>query len=68
MLLGKCYQARERQGEISMATLTRPVRMSPAYEARRQRLHMPVNPIARLEEALEKRTLEVAVLEYFWDR
>lgn len=51
-----------------MASLTQAAPMPTAYESRGRCLGMPANPVARLEEALERRTLEVAVLEYFWDR
>ena len=51
-----------------MASLTKPAPALPTYETRARGIRMPLNPVAQLEDALEKRTLEVAVLEYFWDR
>lgn len=51
-----------------MASLTQSAPASLACEVQPRHVRMPNNPVTQLEEALEKRTLEVAVLEYFWDR
>ncbi|MGD9620331.1 MAG: hypothetical protein AB7G47_07320 [Mycolicibacterium sp.] len=51
-----------------MATLTQPSRVPLGHETRERHLNVPANSVAQLEQALEKRTLEMAVLEYFWDR
>ncbi|MCH9733856.1 MAG: hypothetical protein K0U78_04800 [Actinomycetia bacterium] len=51
-----------------MASLTRPTGVSLAIETSTPHARMPIDPVSQLEATLERRTLEVAVLEYFWSR
>ena len=51
-----------------MASLTRPAGVSLGIETSARHLRTPIGPIAQLEATLERKTLEVSVLEYFWSR
>ncbi len=51
-----------------MASLTRPAGVSLAIETSARNVRMPIDPVTQLEATLERRTLEVSVLEYFWSR
>lgn len=51
-----------------MASLTRPAGVSLAIETSPRNVRMPIDSVTQLEATLERRTLEVSVLEYFWSR
>ncbi len=51
-----------------MAALTKLPHVSLGIDTSARHLPTPINPLAQLEVMLERKTLEVSVLEYFWSR